>query len=355
VTAPEWDPTAEAPPSLQTKEGWRAFCHEPRAGSPPHQLSARERKRLDRTEAAIYDTTRKRHHSSFGPIATTDLRGLLKDLLNLAETNRLSGNALAWPGAVIDAEGTLGKTTILIEFGRRYQLLLEQAVPPGRSDALDDFVPVAYVSVDSAATIKAVDRALANFYALPLPRYITRDQLDAAVQQAAIACRTSLFLIDDLHNLDPGRKDHRDVSGHFKHLSNTLAATFVFAGIGVEDSGLLDDNQAPGKLYLSQTRGRLAAYSLSRYRIGTDAQRRAWQSLIASFASHLVVPGAGELARRQWTYLHRRTDGSIGSLSSLLRRAANLAVDEDAKLTRKLMDRVRIDVAAERSASRGRD
>jgi hypothetical protein len=51
---------------------------------------------------------------------------------------------------------------------------------------------------------------------------------------------------------------------------------------------------------------------------------------------------------RQARYLHRRTGGMIGSLSHLVRAAAQLAILEgDEAITRKLMDTIPVDHAAE--------
>jgi hypothetical protein len=343
------------PRLLVVKEGWRAFCADRASTAKPELMKAKQYTELTEIEGNAYDLERRRHHASFGPIRTRDLDRITSELLNLAETNLLSGNGTARPGAVLDAPGTFGKTTILTELGRAYERRLREMDPTSGASPGDDFVPVVYVSLDSAITVKVVDRTLADFFALPVPGRATRDELTAALRRVAARCGTSLFLIDDLHNLDPSRRDHRDVSGHFKHLANVLPATFVFAGIGIEESGLLDDNHDRGKLYLSQTRGRLSLYPLEPYSVDDESDRLEWRSLVASFASQLAVHGANDLERRLWRYLYRRTGGSIGSLSALLRRGANLAVDrDDARLTKPILDQVRLDAAAERRYRRRR-
>jgi hypothetical protein len=65
-------------------------------------------------------------------------------------------------------------------------------------------------------------------------------------------------------------------------------------------------------------------------------------TLESALRLHHHEPGA--LTR----YLHRRTGGMIGSLSHLVRAAAHLAILEgDEAITRKLMDTIPVDHAAE--------
>jgi hypothetical protein len=67
-----------------------------------------------------------------------------------------------------------------------------------------------------------------------------------------------------------------------------------------------------------------------------------WKGLVATLESalrlHRHQPGS---LTRQVRYLHRRTGGMIGSLSHLVRAAAQLAILEgDEAITRKLMDTI---------------
>lgn len=74
-----------------------------------------------------------------------------------------------------------------------------------------------------------------------------------------------------------------------------------------------------------------------------------WKGLIATMENALRLHRhqPGSLAR-QARYLHYRTGGMIGSLSHLVRAAAQLAILEGGEaITRKLMDTIPVDHAAE--------
>jgi hypothetical protein len=76
-----------------------------------------------------------------------------------------------------------------------------------------------------------------------------------------------------------------------------------------------------------------------------------WKGLVATLENALRLhhhePGT---LTRHARYLHRRTAGMIGSLSHLVRAAAQLAILEgDEAITRKLMDTIPVDHAAESS------
>ena len=49
---------------------------------------------------------------------------------------------------------------------------------------------------------------------------------------------TTLVLIDELHNLDPGTRNGAEASDQIKYLSERIPATFVLAGVEIEGTGL---------------------------------------------------------------------------------------------------------------------
>ena len=61
-------------------------------------------------------------------------------------------------GSIIDGYGSLGKTTTLLEFGRRYQRAMRKHFPAGVTPAGDEFVPVVYLSVPANTSIKGFNR-----------------------------------------------------------------------------------------------------------------------------------------------------------------------------------------------------
>jgi hypothetical protein len=346
--------TLEALPTLNTKEAWNAWVRR-RDPQPPERVSRRAYRALGDAARAEYDQRRKAWHVAFPPIAHPDHRYILEELRDLAEDNRLSAQPSAWPGALIDAGPTLGKSTTLRYFGRRYHRdLLGSLTDDDRPDELDDFVPVAHIDLDGANTIKMLDAAIAAFYGLGTRRSDTIGVLRHAVVEAAVRCRTTLFLFDEFHNVNPNRKDHRDVQAHIKWLSNEIPATFVFAGVNC--AHLLDEGQGREKARQVQLRGRIQRYRLEPFAIDDDEERRAWVSLVNSFSARLVLlDDPSELWQRHWRYLHVRTGGSIGLLRQLVRTAANRAIRRGSgreRLTQRLLDGVNLPVEGEEQAAR---
>lgn len=116
-----------------------------------------------------------------------------------------------------------------------------------------------------------------------------------------------------------------------------LLATFAYAGMDLERRLFTG---VRGK----QIVGRCVLVSTGAY--PCDAE---WQGLVATMETalrlHRREPGS---LTRSARYLHRRTGGMIGSLSRLVRAAAQFAILEgEEAITRKLLDAISVDHAAE--------
>jgi len=135
-----------------------------------------------------------------------------------------------------------------------------------------------------------------------------------------------------------------DLSDHLKYFTEHLPATFIYAGINVERSGLF-----------TGVRGKQLAGRCTLIRTGAFPCHSEWQALIATLEETLRLHHhqAGTLVKPA-KYLHQRTGGMIGSLSHLIRAAAISAIlDGTEAITRTLLDSVPLDYAAE-SATTGR-
>lgn len=117
-----------------------------------------------------------------------------------------------------------------------------------------------------------------------------------------------------------------------------MPATFIYAGINVERSGLF-----------TGMRGQQISARSVLVRTGPFAYDGEWKALVASLESalRLYAHTPGTLTRNA-KYLHQRTGGSISSLSHLIRVAAISAVlSGDEAITRRTLDDTIIDHAAE--------
>jgi hypothetical protein len=142
-----------------------------------------------------------------------------------------------------------------------------------------------------------------------------------------------MVLVDELHNLNTATRAGAEAS-----------ATFIYAGISLERSGLL-----------AGTRGEQIAGRFGISRTRAFARDEQWRALIAALEDSLRLHRhrPGTLTSLDG-YLHHRTHGMIGSLLWLIRSAAVTAViDGTEKITRKSLDEVEADLASQ--APRGRN
>ena len=195
---------------------------------------------------------------------------------------------------------------------------------------------------------KGSPRKLAMEFArfLGLPPIRTRQNVTDiadAVCQVLIDARTDIVVVDEIHNLNLATSAGEDLSDHLKYFTEHLPATFVYAGINVERSGLFTGTRG------RQLAGRCAVINTGPFPYGNE-----WKQLVAGMETtlrlHRHTPGSlVDLSK----YLHHRTGGMIGSLSHLIRAAAIRAIlDADEQIAQKLMDKVRVDHAAESATHR---
>jgi hypothetical protein len=112
----------------------------------------------------------------------------------------------------------------------------------------------------------------ARFLGLPVinPRRNTID-VTSAVCQVLVEARTDLVLVDEIHLLNHATTAGEDVSDHLKYFTEHLPATFIYAGINVEQSGLF-----------TGVRGRQLAGRCLLVRTGPPPPNAEWRTLIAS-------------------------------------------------------------------------
>ena len=160
--------------------------------------------------------------------------------------------------------------------------------------------------------------------------------------------------MDDVHFIDPRRKDGLDVSNHLKWLANELPVTFIYAGVGLAERRFFAEGLAGQNAVLAQTARRWTRLELPPFEITSPAGRQHWRSLLKATERHLVLAGArpGMLTTLA-DYLFKRSSGHIGSYVTLITRGCFKAIRTgEEKLTQHLLDSVRIDEAAEQARRR---
>lgn len=183
-----------------------------------------------------FDDARLSHHSAF-VIETPSMKRIHNALRLQVDANKHHPPG-ARPGSVIDGEASLGKTTILRQFGRSHEHRVRRGCRSDLTDTGDELIPVVYNTLPAGTTVKGLNESIIDFYGLPLSRRTTKVELTMQIQKLAYRCATSVFLIDDVHYLQLSNQSDREVNDHLKHLASTIPVTFVYAGIDCEQSGL---------------------------------------------------------------------------------------------------------------------
>jgi hypothetical protein len=223
------DPGDDRREPTMTLTGWRRFVD-----APPATLDLLPEpawQALPDADRAAYDETRINYHSELVVVATSTVRevahqGRLLTLLNRREIS-------ARRGMIVSGLQTTGKSTALKQLGRTHELMVRQRHPdPNR-------IPVVYVTTPPKGSPRKLAMEFARFLGLPpIRRSYNATDIADAVCQILIEAKVDIVLVDEIHNLNLATSAGEDMSDHLKYFTEHLPATFVYAGINVERSGL---------------------------------------------------------------------------------------------------------------------
>jgi len=331
--------------TLARKEGWKALAEAAPRTQPEHHTPA-QFKALRAPARAEYDELRKQWHANL-TLKTPQLARVHEDIWEIVDTNRQDGDRVK--GApVIDAHPGLGKTTAATAFGR--QLHRDRVALAGvRTAEGHEHIPVCRIGLTANTSMKSLQEAFLEFYGHPR-KSGTTDQLRSAALDCVLSCDTSLVIIDDVHFLDMSRRDGLTVTNHLKSLANDFPVTFLFVGVGLRERGLFCEGMTAADAALAQTGRRWTRLTMDPFEIRTAKGRKEWRTVLLGLERILVLARKhpGMLADELSDYLFARTTGHIGSLMDLINRGTGRAMRTgEERLTADLLDRVKIDEAAE--------
>ncbi|WP_186760529.1 TniB family NTP-binding protein [Arthrobacter alpinus] len=317
-----------------TLQGWRSFV----ASTAPtiEAIDPAGVAALSASKREAYDDQRISYHSELVIVETSTVRRIINQgrLLTMLNQREISARR----GLVVSGPWASGKTTAIKLLGKTHELLIQRKYPNQH-----DRIPVVYITTPPKGSPKKLASEFANFLGLPYrPRQNVTDIADAVCQVLTMA-KTDLVIVDEIHNLNLATSAGEDMSDHLKYFTEHMPATFVYAGINVENSGLftgLRGKQISARSVLMTT--------------GPFPLTEEWDALVATLEAglrlHDHVPGS-LIAQTQ--YLHHRTGGSISSLSHLIREAAIVAIlNGTERIDRALLDEISLDHAAESIAPR---
>lgn len=316
-------------PQLTTVAGWRRFVTEVPAAPPLLATSAWSG--LDQDTRAAYDEERLDHHSRLLIVQTPTIRDVVNTGRRLVLLNRTAHYGRS--GLIVSGPARTGKTTAITQLGKTIEVIHHRRHPRSPGD-----IPVIYITVPPAATPRMIAMEFARFFGLPVAQRANITDILEPVCGVCLDTRATLVAVDELHNLNTTTRAGAEASDTLKYLSERIPATFVYAGINLQRTGLL-----------SGTRGEQIAGRFGMIRTEAFQPDQQWTALIAALESSLRLHHhrPGTLTGLDG-YLHRRTKGMIGSLLWLIRTAAiNAILDGTEKITKAALDTVAADIASQ--------
>ena len=331
------------PPPIVRVEGWREYVNRSSAKMPKlPSLEAYEA--YSREQKKEFNKERKKYLSEMPLLETPQMKTIHEDALRLSVMN-YSAPPGARPGIVLDGLGTVGKSSIATELGKKYELSWRKNILPQINNAIMNPIPVVYITLPGEIAISDFNRLITSFMGIPVPQSAKIPWVNDRIIDATQACGTTLFIIDDIHFLQMRNKTAQTVNNHLKYLASSTSATFIYAGINVEGSGLLMEGQSKEMAFASQTQHRFKTYAISPFERSSPKLK----ILLSSFEQNLplIKHKAGKLADMS-DYIHDRTGGFFGSISGLIREASYIAIDKgEEALNRVILEKVRLDYASE--------
>lgn len=334
--------------TLSRKEGWRDAVEAPKRVR-PEQLTRSEIRHLSDSAADIYNQRRHDWHNNIGPLPTPQLVELHETLWDIMDSNERDGDRVK--GAIaLDGYPGLGKSTAVEAFAKEFHR--REILRHGQfSRSGDERWPVCRIGMRGNTSMKDFNRAMCDFYAHPVKRPGSADQLSSIALDLVRSCETRLLIIDDLHFLHWQRHGGIEINNHFKYIANEYPVTLLSIGIGLAERGVLFTDASFDEL-LAQTQRRTTMPEMRIFELDTEVQRRQWHTLLATIEERLVLANKtqGMLADKLSDYLYIRTGGYIGSLMELIRRACVRAIRSHTEaLNKALFEEVKIDSAAEKA------
>ncbi|WP_328665760.1 ATP-binding protein [Streptomyces sp. NBC_00328] len=321
---------------LTVLTGWREFV----ASSTAEQmtmLSLAEYNSLSKEDKYAYDEDRLDHHARLQVVATSTVRHTVTCGRRLIILNR--GSISARRGLIVSGPANTGKTIALTQLGLAHEIS-DRRRHPGQ----DERIPVIYITVPPAATPRMIAAEFARFLGLPVLRSSNITDLTEAVVGVCTKARSGLVLVDEIHNISLQTRHGAEASDTLKYFSERIPATFAYAGIDIEEGGLLSGTRG------DQIAGRFTSVATHPFPYNAE-----WKALVAQMEANLLLDQhkPGTLTRLD-RFIHTRTSGMIGTLSHQIRGAAVDAIlTGTQKITKAGLLAVDLDIASRRKRPPG--
>lgn len=294
----------------------------------PRLINSEEFASLGAREREAYDASRIAFLAADVVLETPDLEAVLRLARILAAEARIPSTTMS-KALAISGEPTMGKTTAALVIAREHEQRARASHP-----FLEGFQPTIYVITPPATTPKMLMIAFCSFLGLPYKRTETAQDLTTRVVHVLRELRTSLVVLDEVHNLQSNRTQGSEAASTLKLFAERLDAAFIYAGVDLPNSAAFSGPSG------QQLAHRMALYSMQGYTLRSQDGRREWLELVLTLQDLLMLNAQREQTLRSLAgYLYDRTGGSVGRLRTLLRRGAIVAIqDGSEQVTKRLLD-----------------
>lgn len=334
--------------AIRTYEDWRAYASKPSVNRPQMPTRA-QYEAMSTIEKKAFNQARTYYHNSFGPIEVPAMQKIHAAAIQLA-TQNLRAQPGARTGIIMDGISTVGKSTIAMQLGRRYERKITENFTVTTTPSGHTFIPVAYVNLPGEVNIMNFNYLLAKFYNIPFSKSVKEGFLTDRIKEYAADCATTMFILDDIHFLKIKNRTHETLNNHLKHLANSISATFIYAGINCEGIGLLTEGNSIEQSSYSQTGHRFKKFDLKPYDFGNTKSKQEFLNVLGTFESHLMLfdHQAQSFTKDLGEYIFIRTNGFLGPIATLIREAAGLAIKEKVEsITIDILKKVKLDFDSE--------
>lgn len=140
------------------------------------------------------------------------------------------------------------------------------------------------------------------------------------------------------------------MNNHIKHLMNTISATFVYAGIDLENTGLLTEGKSKESENFSQTGHRFKHFPMKAFGYTTPNEIEIFQKVVSYFEKNFLLLNHKSITAPVMQYIHARTGGYMGPLCTLMREAAYIAIRSGEEcITIRILESIRLDFDSEKN------
>ncbi|WP_350352352.1 ATP-binding protein [Microbacterium sp. A8/3-1] len=298
-----------------TLDSWREFVL--RTQSKPDELTAKQISALTAAARESYDRQRVRWLSADIVLETPDVRQLRR-LWAILSAEALSDAATLSRTLAVSGAPTYGKTTAVMWVAKQHERRQRQRHP---LLSTTEFQPSVYVVTPAATTPKMLMISFCNTLGIPHTRSQTAQELTEQVVHVLRTLRTSLVVLDEIHNVHSNRQMGAEAASVLKLFAERLDAAFLFAGIDLPRSPVFAGPVG------EQLAGRAMKYEMVGYASRSAEGRAEWRELVATLNDLLpLAEQPDDALNHAADFLFDASGGSIGQLRALLRRAAIEAI-----------------------------